>query len=255
MKKFMKAIAFVTVMCLALSTVAFAANEDVAVDFEAKTLEITVKGAQKGEQVAIIVTNDGAGVTEENILFVDQKAAGAETAVFNANVSEASGETVDIYAGYASVGAAVLVAEDVSIVKEEEEEPAITITLADVEIVDGITEVDYDGKGSLNVTDAGTKGAVVKFTINVANTAADSFAGMFWGFKVKNDETEAIDERYFRAEDSIVSALNSGVLTGSVEIAAAINSTGYTVTDAKAVFSVKGVSDDVVLVEGATFTK
>ena len=78
---------------------------------------------------------------------------------------------------------------------------------------------------------------------------------MFWGFKVKNDETEAIEERYARAEDSIVSALNSGVLTGSVEIAAAINSTGYTVTDAKAVFSVKGASDDVILVEGVTFTK
>ncbi len=247
MKKFMKAIAFVTVMCLALSTVAFAANEDVAVDFEAKTLEITVKGAQKGEQVAIIVTNDGAGVTEENILFVDQKAAGAETAVFNANVSEASGETVDIYAGYASVGEAVLVAADVSIVKEEEEEPAITITLADVEIVNDIKVVEIDDKGSTSNAWDGTTGSVVKFTINVANGAeTDAIAGMAWVFEVKNNETQATATKYAAADAKIVAAINSGILSGNVEIAAAVNSTGYTITAAKALLSVNGNEVELV---------
>ena len=247
MKKFMKAIAFVTVMCLALSTVAFAANEDVAVDFEAKTLEITVKGAQKGEQVAIIVTNDGAGVTEENVLFVDQKAAGAETAVFNANVSEASGETVDIYAGYASVGEAVLVAADVSIVKEEEEEPAITITLADVQIVNDITEVKNEHGFVISKPDAETKAAVVKFTINVADAAeTDAIAGMAWVFEVKNDETQATATKYAAADATIVAAINSGLLAGNVEIAAAVNSTGYTITAAKALLSVNGNEVELV---------
>ena len=147
--------------------------------------------------------------------------------------------------GAGAVGSSIgylLVAENVEL-EEEEEVVELTITLADVEIVNNITEVDYDGKGSLNVADAGTKGAVVKFTINVANAAeTDAIAGMAWVFEVKNDETQATATKYAAADATIVAALNSGILSGSVEIAAALNSTGYTITGAKALLSVAGES-------------
>ena len=59
MKKFMKAIAFATVMCLLLSTVAFAANEDVVVNTAAKKVTVTVEDvAGNVETKTVTVTLD-----------------------------------------------------------------------------------------------------------------------------------------------------------------------------------------------------
>ena len=231
MKKFMKAIAFATVMCLVLSTVAFAAVE---VNEETKALEITVEGAKAGEQVAIIITTaDATEFTAETILYVDQKASK------NFSTTITGVEMIDVYAGYASnnSGEAVKVIDDFEF--PEEEVPQLTITLANVTIVNGITEAD-DADGKMNAKE-GTQGAVVKFTINVANaTNADAIAGMAWVFEVKNEETQATATKYAAADATIVAALNSGVLSGNVEIAAAVDSTGYTITAAKALLSVNG---------------
>ena len=233
MKKFMKAIAFATVMCLVLSTVAFAAVE---INEETKAVEITVEGAKTGEQVAIIIVEAGAEeFTAETILYVDQKASK------NFSTAITGVDAIDVYAGYASnnSGEAVLVAENVAL--EEEEVLQLTITLANVTIVNDITEVKNEHGFVISKPDPETKAAVVKFTINVANAAeTDEIAGMAWVFEVKNDETQATDTKYAAADATIVSALNSGVLSGSVEIAAAVNSTGYTITAAKALLSVNG---------------
>lgn len=233
MKKFMKAIAFATVMCLALSTAAFAAVE---VDYATKTANITVEGAQAGEQVAIIVTEAGATeFTKDTILFVDQKAS----KTFSAKITKAGVEAIDVYAGYATnnTGEAVLVAEDVAL--EEEEVLELTITLANVQIVNAITEVMEDGY-VVSRADEDTKAAVVKFTLNIANGTADSVAKMGWAFEVKNDETAETTTKYADADATIVAAINSGLLAGSVEIAAALDSTGYTVNDAFALITTVG---------------
>ena len=234
MKKFMKAIAFATVMCLVLSTVAFAAA---VVDEETKALNITVEGAAAGEQVAIIIVEAGAEeFTAETILYVDQKASK------NFSTTITGVDAIDVYAGYATntSGEAVLVAENVAL-EEEEEVLQLTITLANVTIVNDITEVKNEHGFVISKPDAETKGAVVKFTINVANAAGtDAIAGMAWVFEVKNDETQAIDTKYAAADATIVAAINSGLLAGNVEIAAAVNSTGYTITAAKALLSVNG---------------
>ncbi len=240
MKKFMKAIAFATVMCLVLSTAAFAAVE--VTDYATKAVEVTVEGVQKGEQVAIIITRDGSSFTEANVLFVDQKAAGASTAVFNTAIT-ADVETVDVYAGFASnsTSQVVLVAEDVDLTAPVVE---ITVTLADVQIVNDITEVVEDDF-VISTADPDTKGAVVRFVLNVANAAAGDIEGMFWVLDVKNDETQATATKYVAADAAIVDALGS-VLTGDVAITAALNSTGYTVTGAKALLSVKGEEVELV---------
>jgi len=241
MKKLMKAIAFATVMCMLLSTAAFAAVE--VTDYATKAVEVTVEGVQKGEQVAIIITNDGSSFTKENVLFVDQKAAGASTAVFNTAI-EADVETVDVYAGFASnsTSQVVLVAEDVDLTEEIVVE--ITVTLADVQIVNDITEVVEDDV-VISTADPDTKGAVVRFELSIANAVAGDIEGMFWVLDVKNDQTQATATKYVAADAAIVDALGS-VLTGNVAITAALNSTGYTVTGAKALLSVKGEEVELV---------
>lgn len=243
MKKLMKAIAFATVMCMLLSTAAFAAVE--VTDYATKAVEVTVEGVQNGEQVALIITKDGADFTKENILFVDQKAAGASTAVFNTVITDNTVETVDVYAGFASnsTSQAVLVAEDVDLTEEIVVE--ITVTLANVQIVNDITEVENEAGYVISKADPDTKGAVVRFELSIANAEAGDIEGMFWVLDVKNDETQATATKYVAADAAIVDALGS-VLTGNVAITAALNSTGYTVTGAKALLSVKGEEVELV---------
>lgn len=99
MKKFMKAIAFVTVMCMALSTVAFAAGSvpETALD---KTFQVTVTGAGN-EQVALMVV--AAGATNFNTpLYIDQKASENDNVAFEAVLTNTDVEAVDVYVGYAS---------------------------------------------------------------------------------------------------------------------------------------------------------
>ena len=237
MKKFMKAIAFATVMCLVLSTAAFAAVE--VNNYETKNVTVTVSGVQKGEQVALVITKNGTDITQENVLFVDQKAAAASSAEFTATLTNA-GETIDVYAGYASSGSRVLVADDFSLAAPVLE---IEVTLVDVEIVKDITEVVEDG-AVVSKADPDTKGALAILTINVANGTAGAITDMFWTFNLKNDTTSEAVTKYFRGDSTTVSALGS-VLTGDVEIAAAINSTGYTLEDASAILKVNGENVDL----------
>ena len=235
MKKFMKAIAFATVMCLVLSTVAFAANEDVVVDYATKTVEVTVENVQKGEQVAIIITKGDAAdysFTTETILFVDQKAAGASTAVFETAITDDSVEAIDIYAGYASNSAAnaVKVANDIAL------EQDTVITLVAAQVIDDVTAASNYDADAMGEVDPGTKGSVVYLKINATNVAAGDLTKMFWAFHV---DKEGVKDTKYVAGD--VDGLGLGsVLTGDVEIAAAFESTGYTVEAANAIFLVKG---------------
>ena len=224
MKKFMKAIAFATVMCMLLSTAVFAANEDVTVN--EKTAAVTVNSVANGEQVAIIITRGDAepySFTNSTILFVDQKAANGTTAEFTAKIAE-DVETIDVYAGYASNKGetAVLVADNVEFVGSGAE---ISITLAEaITVLNNVSE---------------TAGAALAYAkINVANAFEGDIAGMIWAFKFEKDG--ATDTKYVPADETIMDAIEAGVLSGSIEIAAALDSGEYTLADANIILSVKG---------------
>ena len=247
MKKFMKAIAFATVMCLLLSTVAFAANEDVAVNLATKNVTVTVKNVAAGEQVALIITNGTAADYEFNnttILYVDQKAAGSSTAVFN-DIAIAEGiEAIDVYAGYATnQGNAVKVANDVALTED------VVVTLVEATVIDDITEEPEYDEATMGTPNEGTKGSVVYLHLNVTGVANGELTKMFWAFHVDKDGVK--DTKYAAGN---VAALGLGeALQGNVEIAAAFESTGYTVEAANAIFLING--EDFHTAEGEKLTE
>ncbi len=239
MKKFMKAIAFATVMCLLLSTVAFAANEDVVVNTAAKKVTVTVEDVAAGEQVALVITKgDAADYTfnSTTILYVDQKAAGSSTAVFeNIAITDETVEAIDVYAGYATnAGAnAVKVANDIPLSEE-----VVVVTLVNATVIDDVTaQPEYD-EATMGTPDEGTKGSVVYLQLNVTGVAAGELTQMFWAFHVTKDGEAGTDTKYAAGD---VAQLGLGTaLQGNVEIAAAFESTGYTVTGANAIFLING---------------
>ena len=245
MKKFMKAIAFITVMCLALSTVAFAANKAEVTDYEAKKVTITVENVKQGEQVAIIIAkNDTANYdfNTESILFIDQKVAPSTSVVFEAEVTDTSVSAIDIYAGYESNTSAnaVQVGNDIPLTLETK------LTLVAAEVIDDVTaRGNYDEETMAKVNE-GEKGSVVWLKLNATNVAAGDLTKMFWAFHVTKHGTSETDTRYSVGD---VAGLGLGtVLTGDVEIAAAFESTGWEVTGANAIFQLKG--EDVHTAEG-----
>ncbi len=102
MKKFMKAIAFVTVMCMALSTVAFAETGAALDETVPKQVNVTVEGAGNGEQVALYIVAEG-GDTDDTPLYIDQKAANASgVASFVAPIANETVKKVEVFVGYAT---------------------------------------------------------------------------------------------------------------------------------------------------------
>ncbi len=248
MKKFMKAIAFMIAMCLVLSTVAFAAGSATVTDYAAKKVAINVEDVKKGEQVAIIVTKGEAAdydFTTETLLFIDQKAAPATTVAFEAEVTDDSVVTIDVYAGYDSNSTpnAVKVANDIPLTQDTK------LTLVAAKVVDDVTaEDDYDEE-TMSTVDEGKKGSAVWMQLNATNVAAGDLTDMWWAFHVTKEGKA--DTKYAKGD---VAGLGLGtVLTGEVQIAAAFDSTGYEVTGANAVFLLKG--EDVHTATGDKLTE
>ncbi len=105
MKKFMKAIAFVTVMCLAFSTVAFAAGNAVLDEDAEKVLNITVTGAGEDQVSLVVVASDAEDYDFSDPLYVDQTASVNDEASFTAVLTNADVDAVDIYVGYSTYAA------------------------------------------------------------------------------------------------------------------------------------------------------
>ncbi len=247
MKKFIKTIALTTVMCLILSTVAFAAGS-VTADTTTKKVEITVKDVKQGEQVAIILTTDAATeFTTDTILFIDQKVATADSVVFEAEVTDTSVNAIDVFAGYASneSSEAVQVGNDIPITAETK------LELIDALVVDDITKADGYNEDEMAKVNEGTKGSVVWMQFNATNVAAGDLTKMYWAFHVTDLETNQQDTKYAIGD---ISGLGLGsVLSGDVQIAAAFDSTGYRVDSANAIFQLKG--EDVHTAQGDKLTE
>ncbi len=243
MKKFMKAIALLTGICMLISTTAFAAVE--VKDFNAKTVSITVENVTQGEQVAIIITKGDAAeydFSTDTMLFIDQKVAPSNAVVFDGEITDESVTSIDVYAGYPSNNEAyaIKVGNDIPITAETK------LTLVTAQVIDDVmADEKYDAETMSKVNEEGTKGSVVWLKLNATNIAAGDLTKMFWAFHIIKSNGEK-DTKYTPGD---VAGLGLGsVLTGDVEIAAAFESTGNTVTAANAIFLLKG--EDVHTAEG-----
>lgn len=205
MKKFMKAIAFVTVMCMALSTVAFAANSVPEIADADKTFVVTVTEAGENEQVALMVVAKGADFS--NPLYINQQAAdeNGET-TFEAVLSNAEAEEVDVYVGYAAntTGSAV----KVGTVKLEEPVTNVVIEKAAATVIP--TEDIVEGSDQT--------GAGVYATFNVTAPEGTSAAQMIWAIRF----TDAEGDKVKYSDPIILADYGIGsVMSGSVQLALA----------------------------------
>jgi len=199
MKKFMKAIAFVTVMCLALSTVAFAAGSAELSETE-KVLNITVTGAGN-DQVALVVTaSDAADFSAP--LYIDQKGAVDGTASFTAVLTNADVDAVDVYVGYATYADANAKPEKIG---------------EDVAITNPITEVTISKVDTEFVTADGAQqvGAGAALELNVEAPEGVYATSMVWAIRYMDGGVERV--KYTEAFDISEYGLGTA-LTGSVKL-------------------------------------
>ena len=218
MKKLLKAVALVTVMCMLLSTAAFANYGSATGDKETKIISANVLGAGANEQVVLLIVNADVAVadaTEAEIMYIDQKQAdGSGAAAFSNILIKDTEQKVDIYVGSAATNGPQLIGEDIDVSDVK------NITLATGE--DAIITVASE---SANGKMPGFGAAI---TVNIPEGLEVS--KMIWGFKLSNED--------FRRYSS-VQEIENGNVSGSVQFAAAF-SIGYlaeaTVDDVSAIF-------------------
>lgn len=208
MKKFMKAIALATVLCLALSTAAFAAFAEPTVDASAKTLAITIDGVGNSEEVSLLILKDGAelaSLADGDILFIDQKTSNASgnTVAFDVKLDAnavANVERVDIYSGNATYAGSV------------QPGSAAYQLLGDVSIKEAITEVVFSyEKGDIisETTEANDHTAVGLWMTATFTAVPDGYAPaqMVWAIQTT--------ERRVYTDPVDISWMNEGVAAGS----------------------------------------
>ena len=205
MKKLLKAVALATVMCMLLSTAAFASFGVATGNEETKLINANVVNAGANEQVVLLIVDkeveDLAAVEDGDIMYIDQKEADSAGAVSFENIAIKDTETiVDIYVGSAKTGGPQLIGNDVDVSE------AKVITL--VESADAIITANT---GSAE----GVKGYAAAITVDTKGLTIDK---MIWGFKLA-DGTR-------RYSSVIEDVLDGTVVEGGVQFAAAFD-VGY----------------------------
>ena len=215
MKKFMKALAFATVMCMLLSVVAFAnpaATLDQTTDYKF-TVTVTT-GSNDAEQVSLLVVKNTAtlaSLQNTDILYVGQAASADGSAVFAdvvVNSANVTNDKVDIYAGYASANGPAVCCDDFTVVNARD----LTITLAEVEIVE-------DVKAWTNLTDAMKEelasqlpereiASLVRAKVNFANIGSNVIDRVGWEF------VTSAGSRYAELDATGYAILDGDVLMG-----------------------------------------
>ncbi len=207
MKKFMKAIAFATVMCMLLSVVAFAdSSAEIAT---AGSVTVIVEGATASTPIAFVVTDtsvtEAANITSTNIKDVAQTETTAEG---TASITLGTGglETVNVFYGYQNVGEKALM---LSAALEVEVDETVTVT-----IVKNITDADIQAavdasNGELPETDNDKAGALIA-TVNVVVGEGRVVKDMIWSIRHSGEKGVA----YVPADDSLFSVLNGTVQIG-----------------------------------------
>ncbi|MBE7054701.1 MAG: hypothetical protein E7392_01140 [Ruminococcaceae bacterium] len=181
MKKFMKAIALATVLCLALSTAAFADNADKG---DANyTVDVVVDGAASQEVALVIVEGDVANtsdINDGNIVYIDQKTAGASGTTFNAVPIDDEVETVTVFVGYDGAAANRLASFDIG--PDVTTIGIVTNSVKVVKAANGIgvaLQVDNITAGATKMIWAMTVGTTRRFSnpVNIAGTTGSVYYG------------------------------------------------------------------------------
>lgn len=203
MKKFMKAIAFVTVMCMLLSTVAFANNVGTVED---KIFTVNVTEAGENEQVALMVVEQGK-TDFSDPLYINQQAADASGATtFTAVLTNATVDAVDVYVGYANNASGKALYVGTAILKE-------AITEVTVTKVEG-SDVILKNVGQTEAKDQ--YGAGVAATFKVSAPDGVTATHMIWAIRYINAKGEA-DIKYAPVIDITEYSLG-GVIAHGTEV-------------------------------------
>ena len=222
----MKAVALATVMCMLLSTAAFANYGEAAGDKTTKLIDANVISAGANEQVVLLIVAKDVAVadaTEADIMYIDQKQADASgTATFEDIAIKDTETVVDIYVGSAATNGPQLIGND--------------IDLADVKVITLATELGSDAIITTHSESANGKmpGFGAAITVNIPEGL--TVDKMIWGFKLSNEE----GRRYSTVQDV------DGNTTGAVQFAAAFD-IGFeveaTVESVSAIFLTGDASD------------
>ena len=207
MKKLLKAVALATVMCMLLSTAAFAAEFGSVVEPEDKTVSKVISAnvvkAGANEQVVLLIVDekvtDLAAVTEADIMYIDQQQADSEGNTTFENILIKDTETVvDVYVGSAATNGPKLIAEGVG--------------LSDVKLITIVPEslIAVDGVGAGNVKE----GFAAALTVTIPESIV--IDAMIWAFDVTTAEGES--RRY---SSRINKPAGEGALEGDVQFAVA----------------------------------
>jgi len=202
MKKFLKAVALATVMCMLLSVSAFAAEVDgVTVNTLTETKatdSIAVEVvADKGEEVALlVVTKDAslASLTDAQIEYIGQVTANADTGVadFGSFTVKSENPVVDIYVGSASFATARKIGSG--------------IDLTDVKKITIVGDVAW----AAATGDAGDKSGVAA-AVNLTLPEGVNVSKMIWAFTVEGED--------FKKYSKFIENPTSGTVSGSAQFA------------------------------------
>lgn len=231
MKKLMKAIAFATVMCMLLSTAAFAANPDAVLDSETDyKFDVTVTTGS-AEQVALLILKNGTELEDAasgDILYINQDEAvavnGGYAVTFEdvqVDAADVEDGMVDIYAGYATAGGAAVDYKNFVVVNQEEisislvGEPTIYLDIeawAKEYIESESADATIKAQLEALAVPENDKATVVLTTVNFANLGDKTVSRMVWKFGIADGTA-----RYIEVAPSAY-GLDSSVLNGPVKL-------------------------------------
>lgn len=206
MKKFMKAIAFATVMCMLLSTAAFAAETDGSAEWgTGATVEVVINaGAANAEkQLALIVSTAESAdqIATGNIEDVQQVALD-ENGSKAITLGTGDAAEVNVFYGYAGRGAAGMLE-----LAAQSAEPGDTVIISNVEILDeaAIEELSKVDGNEIVTTDTDYAG-VIMFEIAI-NAEEKTVKDMIWSIRHKGEKGVS----YVKADKDIFSVLDGNV--------------------------------------------
>lgn len=218
MKKLLKAVALATVMCLLLSTAAFANYGEATGDKATKLIDANVVNVGANEQVVLLIVAKDVAVadaTEADIMYIDQKQANASGVAAFEDIAIKDTETVvDIYVGSAATNGPQLIGDDIDVADVK------VITLAQLGGDEIITTHSESANGKM-------PGFGAAITVNIPEGL--TVDKMIWGFKLTGEDFR----RYSTAQEV------DPHTAGAVQFAAAFN-IGYleekTVESVSAIF-------------------
>ncbi len=203
MKKLMKAIAFATVMCMLLSTAAFATST--ATMDNATTVTVKIEGADANQPLAVVVTpisvTSAAAITSADVKYIDQKTAdGDGYAEFTVDTKGENG--VNVFYGYAGAPSAL------KLVATAAQAGDVIEIVGAAEILNATDIEDLANEYGLAETDTEYgSAAVVEFDVELGE--GRSVTDMFWSITYTG--AEGTDYAYYRADASIFNVLEGGV--------------------------------------------